>query len=48
MGWVLEGTGGTGKGEVGIEVKVVEVGIGAVMAAGKDERDCGEAWLREE
>uniref|UniRef100_A0A2N9FVF8 Uncharacterized protein n=1 Tax=Fagus sylvatica TaxID=28930 RepID=A0A2N9FVF8_FAGSY len=33
MGWVLGGTGGTGKGEEGSEVRVVEVGIGAVIAA---------------
>ena len=45
MGWVL---GGTGKGEEGSEVRVVEVGIGAVIAAGKGEGDCGEAWLGEE
>ena len=48
MGWVLGGTGGTGKGEEGSEVRIVEVGIGAVIAAGKGEWDCGEAWLGEE
>ena len=37
MGWVLGGTGGTGKGEEGSEVRIVEVGIGAVIAAGKGE-----------